>query len=262
MLRYVAQIPLILKGFYFLLASRRDMVATRGGILPMTDEQWSAVSRRLKVPDAAREQIENELDLYRRFACATASPPSETRKNLEQAVALASTLLEVIEGFGPDEHRALVESVESVTLSDISALPIAPEVQLLVDRPRKDLDPMWIVPARASAVGITPRIDALKLLVDQHARLTAPRDRMATAAAKIGRGKTGSDPRNVRALLKRVSEIVETHIGRPLSKGKREFDFAVALCKLADPQISTNSIKGAIEDLEPKLPAENSAKSG
>jgi hypothetical protein len=229
----------------------------------MTDEQWSVLTRWLKVPNVARQPIENELDIYSRFAYATATPPSETRQNLERATQLASRLLEVIEGFGPEEHRALAESIESAAISDISALPIAPEVQLLVDRPRKDRDDqMWIVPAPAPIVGLTPRLDAVKLLADQHAQLTALRNRMATAAAKIGRGKTGSDPGNVRALLKRVSEIIETHMGKPLSKGKREFDFAGALCNLADPQISPSSIKTAIENLAPKLASEKSANSG
>src|SRR6476660_325006 len=102
----------------------------------MTDEQWSTLTYRLKVPDAARKPIENELDIYSRFGDATASPPSETRHNLERAAQLASKLLKFIEGFGPEEHRALAESVESVAISDISALRITPEVQMLVERPR------------------------------------------------------------------------------------------------------------------------------
>lgn len=70
------------------------------------------------MPDAARKPIENELDLYRRFADATAAPPSETRKNLERAAELASKLLEVIEDFGPEEHRALAAcSEQGVALS-------------------------------------------------------------------------------------------------------------------------------------------------
>jgi hypothetical protein len=231
----------------------------------MNDVQWSTLTYRLKVPDDARKSIENELDIYSRFAEATASPPSETRQNLERAAQLASKLLEVIEDFGPEEHRALAESVESVAISDISALPIAPEVQLLVDRPRKNrnLDQMSIVPMRAPLVGVTPRLDTFKLLADQHAQLTALRDRMATAAAKIGSGKTGSDASNARALVKRVSEIIETYTGTPLNKGKAGLDFAEKLGRLADPPISPNSIKGAIETLKAKkLAAEKSASSG
>jgi hypothetical protein len=91
----------------------------------MTDEQWSTLTYRLKMPDAARKPIENELDIYSRFADATASPPSETRQNLERAAQLVSKLLEVIEDFGTEEHRALAESVESVAIADISALPMA-----------------------------------------------------------------------------------------------------------------------------------------
>jgi hypothetical protein len=215
----------------------------------MTDEQWSTLTAWLKVPAPARAPIENELDLHRRSADAATSPPSETRKNLERVAEVADKLLGLIEGFGPDEHCALVERDESAALSRLSASLTAPE---------------GVVPTRATVVGgSTPRLDALKLLVEQHAQLTVLRDRMATAAAKVGRGKTGSDATNTRALVRRVSEIIETHTGTPLNKGKRGLDFAEKLGKLADPPIGANSIKGAVETLEPKkLAAENSANSG
>jgi hypothetical protein len=215
----------------------------------MTDEQWSTLTKWLKVPAAARAPIENELDLYRRAADAATSPPSETRKNLERAAEVADKLLGLIEGFGPDEHCALAERGESVALSHLSASLAAPE---------------GVAPTRVAVVGgSAPRLDALKLMVEQHAQLSALRDRMATAAAKVGRGKTGGDASNTRALVKRVSEIVETYAGTPLNKGKRELDFAEELGKLADPPISANSIKGAIETLaQKKLSAENSANSG
>jgi hypothetical protein len=188
----------------------------------MTDDDWSNLTHWLKLPDAARHPIENELDLYRRVAESAASPPSETRKKLEHAASAVDKVLELIEGFGPDEHSAFVERE-----------------------------------------GPTPRLDALKLLVKQHAELTAVRDRIATAAGKPQRGKTGSDASNARALVRRVSEIVETYIGTPLNKGKPELDFAEKLGKLAEPQVSIYSIKGAIENLaSKKLAAENSANSG
>jgi hypothetical protein len=38
----------------------------------MTAEQWSALTARLNVPAAAREQIENKLDLYRRVGSIAA----------------------------------------------------------------------------------------------------------------------------------------------------------------------------------------------
>lgn len=167
------------------------------GWLPMTDEQWSTLTARLKVPAPARAPIENELDLYRRVANAATLPPSETRKNLERAAEVAGKLLGLIEGFGPDDHRALVELDESVALSHVSASLTSPD---------------GVAPTRATVVGgSTPRLDALKLLVEQHAQLTVLRDRMATAAARVGRGKTGSDASNTRAFVTRVSEIIETH---------------------------------------------------
>jgi hypothetical protein len=76
---------------------------------PHDYDDGSNLARWLKLPDAARQPIENELDLYRRFAESAAPPPSETRKNLEHAASAADNLLELIEGFGPDEHSAFVE---------------------------------------------------------------------------------------------------------------------------------------------------------
>jgi hypothetical protein len=234
----------------------------------MTNEDWSDLTLRLKLPDAARQPIENELEVYRRCAEPVVSPPSETRDNLERAAELAGQLLRVIERFGPDEYRALVGGADnSVALSSLDLdVPLAAEVQTLIDRPRQNQDVavLYAVPARAAlAVATTPRLDALKHLADHRIQLAALSDRMKNAAAKLGRGKTGSDASNVRALVKRVSEVIETHTGQSLGKGKREFDFAEKLGKLADPPISANSIKGAIEVLKPKkLAAENSANSG
>jgi hypothetical protein len=204
----------------------------------MTDEQWSTLTAWLKVPAAARAPIENELDLYRRFADAVASPPSETKKKLERAAALASELLGTIEDFGPEEHNALC-TIRPITVTlpeDVEVTEqVATELAPLIGRP-----------------GTISRLNAFKLLAEQHAQVTALRDSMTTAAARLGRGKTGSDATNVRALVRRVSEIVETHIGMPLGKGKREFNFALQLCKLADPHISVGSTKGAIESLASK----------
>jgi hypothetical protein len=235
----------------------------------MTNEDWSDLTRWLKLPDTARLPIENELDLYRRCADSVAPPPSETRGNLERAAELASHLLEVIERFGPNEYRALVGCCtdNSVTLSNLDVeVPLAAEVQTLIDRPREnqDVDAFYAVPARAAlVVTTTPRLDALNQLADSRIQLAALRDRMTYAAATLKRGKTGSDASNARALVKRVSEIVETCTGTPLSKGKPELYFAERLGRLADPPISANSIKGAIETLEPKkLAAEKSANYG
>jgi hypothetical protein len=75
-------------------------------------------------------------------------------------------------------------------------------------------------------------------------------------------GKSGSDPSDERALLKRVSEIVETHMGKALSKGKPETDFAREFCKLADPQIGPGAIKLALENLRARIAAEKSSNPG
>ena len=63
---------------------------------------------------------------------------------------------------------------------------------------------------------------------------------MATAGTKLGKGKTGSGATNTRALVRRVSETIETHTGTPLKQGKRELDFSQKLGKLADPPIGAS----------------------
>lgn len=210
----------------------------------MNDEQWSKLTALLKVPAAARVPIENELDWYARFADAVAPPPNETKKKLERAAALASELLHTLEGLGRDVQNALCAS-EPIT-AELLDPAAASKLARLVGRPRA-----------------TPRRDAHILLAEHHAQLTALRDCMSTAATRIARGKTGSDASNVRALIRHVSKIIEKHTGKPLGKGKREFDFALELCKLADPQIRIGSIKAAIEDLNSeKLASENSANLG
>jgi len=108
-----------------------------------------------------------------------------------------------------------------------------------------------------------PRLDALKLLADQHAQLTILRNWIATTATTVARGKTGRDASNVRALVRRVNEIIETHTGKSLGKGKRKFHFTLELCKLAEPQIKSGSVTAAIEALNSeKLASENSINLG
>jgi hypothetical protein len=72
---------------------------------------------------------------------------------------------------------------------------------------------------------------------------------MLMAATKIGEGKTGKDAGNVRAFVRRVSQIIEAHTGEPLSRGKRQLDFAEKLGGLAEPTIDLGSITEAIRNL-------------
>lgn len=209
----------------------------------MTDEQWADLTYWLKLPATARVPIENELDLFARVAAAAGPVPAETRKKLERAAGLAVDLLRAIEEFGPEEHEALSASrPATVDLAHDASAKLA----RLVGHPRA-----------------TPRFDARKLLVEQHAHLTAFRDRMAAAARSVAKGKSGSDASNVRALVRRVSEVIEARTGKTLGKGKPASDFTRKLCALADPTIKEGTIKGAIESLtSEKLASENSANSG
>jgi hypothetical protein len=109
--------------------------------------------------------------------------------------------------------------------------------------------------------GQNPARSASVAMVYHHAHLTALYDRFRIAAKTFAiKGKSGSDPSDVRALLKRVSDIVETHTGKALSKGKPETDFAREFCKLADPQIGSGSIKLALENLRARIAAEKILK--
>jgi hypothetical protein len=223
----------------------------------MTDKDWAKLTLHLRLPAETRKPIEAELDLYSRFAAATASPPSKTKKKLEHAAGLTSELLRVIERFGPDEYHALVECTDkSVALSDMD-VALAAKVNAFADRPHENqhADAIYAMLARAAFVAVTPRLDSLKLLADQRVQLAALRDRMMRAAVRIDRGK--KDAGNARALVKRVSHIIEAQTGSPLSKAKPELHFACVLGSLARPTIGPGSIKEAIENLEPKLASEN-----
>ena len=215
----------------------------------MTDEQWVNLTAWLKLPPEARAPIENELDLYARVGANAGKAPSETRKKLERVAALADDLLKAIEEFGPEEHQALRSDQPAVVhLTQRPELAEAKAVELasFVGRPRA-----------------TPRLDTFRSLAERHAQLSTLRDHMMTAAATIAKGKTGRDASNVRALVRGVSKAIEPYTGKPLGKGKPEFDFVRKLCKLADPEIREGSIKGAIEDLTTEeLAPENSSNAG
>lgn len=192
----------------------------------MTDEQWSTLTRHFKVPGIARALIENELDLYARVAAAAPAPsPSEVRNKLEHAAALASKLLQAIEAFGPKEREALSTSHPVTVGPEANTTKLARLIGHL---------------------GATPRFDAHKRLAEQHAQLFVIRDCMTAAAESVTRGKT-RDASNVRALVRRVSGIIDDHIGVPLSMGSDELDFAEELGKIADPPISYYSVEEAVK---------------
>jgi hypothetical protein len=91
------------------------------------------------------------------------------------------------------------------------------------------------------------------LMMNHHAHLTGLYDRFSSAAKTFTvKGKPGKNSSPVRELVRRISKIVEIHTGKPLSKGKRQIDFAQKFCKLADPDIGPGSIKLAIETLDIK----------
>jgi hypothetical protein len=210
----------------------------------MTDEQWSGLTRHLRLPDTARMPIARELDWYRRladlaaFAGAGPDPrPSEIRQKLERGASLAGELLDILESLGTLGYHALIDPAVSE-----ACLAIADQREALLG----DSSTLLLSDGLERPEEEEPNI----VLLLHHAHLTALHDRFSVAAEKFGvKGKPGHDPTDVRALLKRVSDIIQSHTGKPLSKGKRETHFAHKFCELADPEIGPGTIKLALENL-------------
>jgi hypothetical protein len=224
----------------------------------MTNEQWSNVTRHLKLPHTARKPLEVQLESYQlREILAGPEPdprPSDVKKKLERAASLAGELLDILEGVKTLGYDALID-------------PAVSEACLAIAKQREALwgnsSTMLLQPPLECPEGQNPDMYALMAMTQHHAHLTALYDRFTIAAETFAsKGKSGSDPSDVRALLMRVSEIVETHTGKPLSKGKRETDFAREFCKLADPQIGRGTIQLALENLRARIVGENSSNSG
>jgi len=221
----------------------------------MTNEQWSNLTHQLKLPDAARMPIEEELDLFQRramlveFAAAEPDPrPSDVKQEFVRGASLAGELLDILESLKSTAYHALVD-------------PAISEACLAIAEQREAL---W---GNSSTMLLKPLLECPErqnlAMSQHHAHLTALYDRFTVAAKTFAiKGKPGKNPDRTRELINRVSKIVETHSGKPLSKGKRQTDFAHKFCKLADPRIGPGSIKLALENLESESSATSSVNSG
>jgi hypothetical protein len=228
----------------------------------MTNEQWSDVTRYLKLPDAARKPLEEQIasyrsrDIFSEFGSgAEPDPrPSDVKKKLERAASLAGELLDILEGVKTLGYDVLISPAVSEACFDVA----------------KRREALWgnsstliFYPPLECPEGESADRSASIAMIHHHAHLTALYDRFSIAAETFAiKGKPGSDPSDVRALLKRVSEIVETHTGKALSKGKPETDFARKFCELADPQIGPGAIKLALENLRARIAAKKSSNPG
>lgn len=224
----------------------------------MTNEEWSRLTRQLKVPGAARESLEEQIQNYQsrnmlfEFAGAEPDPrPSDVKKKLERGAALAGELLDILEGVKTLGYRVLID-------------PAVSKACLAAARQRQtawgNSSTMLLQTQLECPEGQSPVRSASVAMIYHHAHLTALYDRFRIAAETFAiKGKPGSDPSDVRALLKRVSKIVKTHTGKALSKGKRETDFAREFCKLADPKIGSGAIKLALENLRARIAAKKSS---
>src|ERR1700682_2908352 len=179
----------------------------------MTNEQWSDVTRYLKLPDTARKPLEEQLESYRsrdilpsfaNFAGAGAEPdprPSDVKKKLERAASLAGELLDILEGVKTLGFDALID-------------PAVSEASFEIAKGREALwgnsSTMLLQTQLEYPEGQSPAISALIAVIHHHAHLPALYARLSIAAETFAiKGKSGRDPSDVRELLTRVSKIVE-----------------------------------------------------
>jgi hypothetical protein len=78
-------------------------------VFKLNDQQWKKITEHLKLPDAARIDIEFAINAYIEPLLLWKPPPSAVRKKLKRTSAAASKLVELLEGF---EWRELVELSE------------------------------------------------------------------------------------------------------------------------------------------------------
>jgi hypothetical protein len=75
----------------------------------LSDQQWKKITEHLKLPDAARVDIEFAINAYVEPRLLWKPPPSSVRKKLKRTSAAASKLVELLEGFGRRELLELSE---------------------------------------------------------------------------------------------------------------------------------------------------------
>ena len=75
----------------------------------MRDEQWKKITEHLKLPDAARGEIEREIIWYVEICSTWHRPPSEVGKRLDQVSAAASRLAALLERLEYQERLELAE---------------------------------------------------------------------------------------------------------------------------------------------------------
>jgi hypothetical protein len=75
----------------------------------LSDQQWKKITEHLKLPDAARADLESAISAYVEPRLLWKSPPSAVRKKLKRTSAAASKLVQLLEGFGRRELLELSE---------------------------------------------------------------------------------------------------------------------------------------------------------
>jgi hypothetical protein len=97
-------------------------VTPRGTVkFVLNDKQWKNITGRIKLPEAARGEIEREIIWYLEICSTWHRPPSEVGKRLDQVSAAASKLAGLLAGLEDQERLELAE-VWPVDASRVSIL--------------------------------------------------------------------------------------------------------------------------------------------
>jgi hypothetical protein len=83
--------------------------AGRGVKFSLSDKQWKKINEHLRLPDAARADLESAISGYVEPRLLWKSPPSAVRKELNRTSAAALKLVELLERFGRRELLELSE---------------------------------------------------------------------------------------------------------------------------------------------------------
>jgi hypothetical protein len=75
----------------------------------LNDKQWNKITGRIKLPEAARGEIEREIIWYLEICSTWHRPPGEVGKRLNQVSAAASKLAALLKGLETQERLELAE---------------------------------------------------------------------------------------------------------------------------------------------------------
>jgi hypothetical protein len=205
----------------------------------VTDEKWRKLAALIDLPDQARQEIENAIDIYRRLAVARPAP-HQTRDKLTKVENLAGKLLDALADLDAEAKAALWDCAGA-------ALPTIEPVE--IDETERVAAQIARAAMRQRERSPTPRHRAVTLLDDHHASVARLQSWMATASRRLQRARPGADPENIRWLVRAIDTIVMKRTGSHLKRSNHSLDFAETVCRIADPEIGPGTVAEAIKPL-------------